>query len=349
MLNPCEEALKKHIQTDGSISLGAFMNHALTHPEHGYYMTRDPFGVRGDFITAPEISQLFGEMIGAWVTDIWHQMGQPEINLVECGPGRGTLMADITRVIKNTEGFSDKVNITLIETSPVLIAQQKEVLKTQKVEWVSSINQLDSEHPSIIIGNEFLDALPIEQIIRTSEGWHQRYVKFEDESFNYEWQNAEEYLVAMLPEKTQSNVIYEVSPAQHEFMLQCCDHIKRTNGVALLIDYGYAKKGHGETLQAVRKNTYAKVLRHIGETDITAHVNFAALKETVEHQNLACEKIITQAEFLQNLGIEIRAQMLMHKKDISEDVKRLISPEQMGDLFKVFCSHNGNQIKPAGF
>ncbi len=315
------------------MKLGAFMQRAIEE----YYAGADPFGKQGDFITAPEISQMFGEMIGIWITDLWMQMGKPEINIIEFGPGRGTLMSDILRVISK----SINVRTYLIENSQNLIETQKAALSAYDINWVNGLNDIENKNPSIIIGNEFLDALPIEQLMRTDKGWQMRMV----EEGGYKWGDAEEELKTFLPPKTESNVVYEVSPERINLIKNCQTFLNRSNGAGLFIDYGYTKSHHGDTLQAVKNHEYVDVFKNAGQADITSHVDFDALARIIDLP----KQINNQGLFLKNLGIEHRAGVLSQKKDVSADLNRLISAKEMGDLFKVLCFYKGENIKLAGF
>lgn len=315
------------------MKLSAFVQRAIKE----YYAGADPFGKQGDFITAPEISQMFGEMIGVWITDIWLQTGSPAINIIEFGPGRGTLMSDILRVTSK----SIPAEIYLIETSQNLINTQKQMLSEYTVNWVDSLSDIETQKPSIILGNEFLDALPIEQLMRTDKGWQMRMV----EEGGYSWKPAEKELTELLPPKTESNVIYEISPARIDFIKTCEEHINNCGGAGLFIDYGYTRSHHGDTLQAIKNHEYVDVIENAGKADITSHVDFDALTREIELP----KHINNQRLFLQSLGIEQRATILSKQKDVSADLNRLVSHKEMGDLFKVLCFYKGEDIKPSGF
>ena len=351
-LNNLEMFIAKQIELNGSMPLGEFMSIAMTHPEYGYYTNSYPIGVDGDFITAPEISQMFGEMIGAWIIDVWIQMGSPELNLIECGAGHGTLMTDIMRVGEKVPKFSDLVHIYIIEMQGNMRAKQKSKLRSYKVSWYEAINEIKADKPSIIIGNEFLDALPIEQLKRGSNGWQQRFVDFDGSGFKFIWKEADKNLLEFLPDKTQSNQIYEISKVQIGFIKESSRLIEKSGGAALFIDYGHNKSNYGETLQAVKKHKYSDILKDIGQSDITSHVDFAAFKRNIP-SDIISPCIATQRNFLLSLGIEHRANALIHSNtdmeaSIKKQLERLISKDQMGDLFKVMCFYNGD-IHPCGF
>ena len=330
------------------MTLGRFMEQALAHPEYGYYVTRDPLGRDGDFTTAPEISQVFGELIGAWAMDMWTQMGRPErFDLVECGPGRGTLMADMMRVGKLLPGFKEAARIYFIETSPVLREKQKAAMEGHEVRWCDDLRALGGDAPKIIIANEFLDALPVEQLKRGEDGWQQCYVACGPDGFAFEWGAPEEGITEYLPDKTESQQVYEVSPARLGFLGGCAQSLV-SGGAALFIDYGYTVSHHGDTVQAVRAHKFGDVLKQVGESDVTAHVDFAAL----EHEGLHKTPVVTQGTFLRNLGIEQRMTALKAAapdSTIEDDVNRLIARDQMGELFKVVCFYKDEKLQPAGF
>ncbi len=338
MQNPLEKILIDQINAHGPLSLGRFMGSALGHPDYGYYMTRDPFGVEGDFTTAPEISQMFGEMIGAWVVDTWRQFGEPQLNLVECGPGRGTLMADILRVASKVEGFLSATSIYLMEMSPVLKQAQKSALHQYDVTWVNQLDDVQGSVPCIVIGNEFLDALPVEHLTRTEQGWKQAFVGFNEDRFEQVLQKPESGLVDILPSKTESHQTYEVSPERNAFIDQCSSRIAQDGGAGLFVDYGYIRRYHGNTIQAVRAHKKVDVYQNVGLCDITAHVDFDALCD-IAQKHCSVSPVITQREFLRHIGIEHRAKVLRKVAQSSDDIdvalKRLIDVDQMGDLFKV--------------
>lgn len=353
--NKLSEIITKHIKQNGPMPLGKFIEYAMTHPEYGYYTNNDPLGSAGDFTTAPEISQIFGELIGAWAVDVWMQLGQPDFNLVECGPGRGTLMADIMRIGSNVKGFTECANIHLIETQSVLRDKQKGSLSTYNVTWHENLSGMQSDRPCIITGNEFLDALPIEQLVRDSNGWNQKAVALDDETqaFIFSNINADKDLTVLLPPKTESNQTYEVSPARMRFMEGCAEMVSSHGGAALFIDYGHSQSHYGDTLQAVKDHRFSDVLNNIGGSDITSHVDFDALCRCIGAFDVATMPITPQGRFLQMLGVNERAEALtvhnMDKKgDIMQGVNRLTAKEQMGDLFKVMCFYNGS-IRPCGF
>ncbi|MDH5722367.1 MAG: SAM-dependent methyltransferase [Alphaproteobacteria bacterium] len=357
MLSSIEDVLRNKIKKGGAIDLAEFINIALYHPEFGYYMTRDPFGVDGDFITAPEVSQMFGEMLGVWLADIWMQMGKPKrIVLLECGPGRGTLMADILRATGNIVGFHEALHIKMLECSPVLMSKQKKALSFfKKVEWIDSLKMLEDKYPILVIGNEFLDAFPVQHYRRKNGKTQKRVVVMDGDDFITDWHDTEY--------ECPAGVIMEVSLAQENFIDACLKLLKKASGACLFIDYGYFNVKFGETLQILNKHKKVGLFDYIGQSDITAHVNFGELKERVQNSGAIWHGGVTQSDFLTSLGIELRAEALKKTAlknlpikdaqqkiiEIDRDLNRLIDTKEMGELFKAVCFSFGLSINPAGF
>lgn len=356
-----EVIIKSWIAANGPMDMGAFMNYALGHPEHGYYMKQDPFGASGDFTTAPEISQMFGEMIGAWAADAWHKIGAPPgFILLECGPGRGTLMADILRAARHVPGFHEAAQIHLLEMSPVLRELQKTALSAFKVEWHETLASVLQDIPIIIIANEFMDALPIRQLQKHGGQWHERVLRLDLENNNLVigLAPASPALVSDIPHQIANEAegtIFEVAPARAAFMMNMCGHIKKSSGAALIIDYGHARRGAGDTLQALYKHQFTDVLSYIGDADITAHVDFGALSNIAVKSGVSVYGPVSQAHFLKSVGIDIRAAALQknadmkQKKDIESALHRLTDSSQMGGLFKVMGVASHADIKLSGF
>ncbi len=333
LANPLESIIRELITYNGSLSVAAYWSLCLSHPQHGYYMNRDPLGVQGDFTTAPEISQLFGEMIGIWIAEQWQGMGSPEaFYLVECGPGRGTLMADILCVAKIIPDFLKAMQIHLIEMSPSLRAKQGEILKGHQLVWHDDLSTLPNNAPTIFIGNEFLDALPIHQYVFQDGQWFERMVGL-DVYKNLSWGLFPSGMDVNKP--TETGAVLEISPAREDFVAEISTRIKAQGGAGLLIDYGHDQSGYGDTLQAVKGHQYADVLKDCGTADITSHVDFGRLSEIVQKENLSVQ-LSGQGEFLKRLGIQIRAEQLAQKSDsILSGLYRLIDDTEMGKLFRV--------------
>ena len=334
MANPSSSKLLdlilRQIRVAGPLSVAAYMDLCLAHHEFGYYRRKDPLGVKGDFTTAPEISQLFGEMIGLWVVDAWQRLGSPpSIILCELGPGRGTLMQDISRIIGKLPELKQALSIHLIETSDVLIEKQK--VQVPDAIFHASLQSLPTEVPVIFIGNEFLDALPFRQLIKTKDGWHERVIGDQEGKLVFGIGGA--VPANNLPEAEEGS-IFEFSPFRENVWADICERIKSQKGAALMIDYGYSDPQTLNTFQAVQNHQYANVLENPGEQDLTSHVDFAALARIAGDARIA-----TQADFLKSMGIEVRAQRLAtanpdQANDIYGGLHRLIDAEQMGTLFK---------------
>ncbi len=340
---------------EGPISIARYMEACLTHPEFGYYLTRDPLGAEGDFITAPEISQMFGEMVGLWIVDCWKKMGRPvPVQLVELGPGRGTLMADIVRTLKISPGLKTAAQIHLVEASPVLAVSQAERLEA---EWHPNLSSVPSG-PFILIANEFFDALPIHQFQKTEAGWKEIFVGLRDASFATELVTPSDTL-DRLPGKLQNNALpgqfAEIAPAALDLCETIGARISVDGGVALIIDYGYAEEGYGETLQAVRNHQFSGVFDDPGQADLTAHVNFAALKRSLSVSGAAVWGPTTQGKFLNRMGIKKRAERLSdaaspkQKKEIAAALHRLTAVQAMGQLFRVLAASRLAMDQPLGF
>ncbi|MEA2841624.1 MAG: dehydrogenase [ubiquinone] 1 alpha subcomplex assembly factor 7 [Methylobacteriaceae bacterium] len=338
--------LREIIAAEGPISLGRYMGLALSHPRYGYYTTREPFGVAGDFVTAPEISQMFGELIGLWAAEVWKLGGAPApMRLVELGPGRGTLMADALRAIRKVPEVVGRIEVHLVETSPRLIEIQRARLAQYDapIEWHGGPADIPSG-PAILIANEFFDALPVQHFVRTEKGWCERLVRLDAHgklAFGLSPLSAREIGVTA-PEGS----IIEISPKAREIVSALAGRIAGNGGALLLIDYGYADTQAGETLQGVRNHGFVDPLEAPGECDLTAHVDFAALAREAKAADARVHGPATQAEFLLALGIVARAQILKRNATaaqaaaIDTAVSRLTdcsTPTSMGQLFKVMA------------
>ena len=359
-MNALGQRIARLIEAQGPISIAQFMTIALHDPQSGYYATRDPFGARGDFITAPEVSQMFGEMLGLWIAQSWHDQGKPEARLVELGPGRGTLMSDALRVIRQLmPEFLTKVEIVLVENSPALTAIQKEALAASgaNIRWIAQFDDALADKPLFLLANEFFDALPIRQFVKTERGWCERMVVARDGALDFAL-SPEAISNAALPANRDGAPVggfYETSPASTAIVEQIAEIIARKGGAALIVDYGYdANAGFGETLQAVAAHKYANVLEAPGDADLSAHVDFAALAQTAREAGAAPFGPVPQGEFLEALGIVQRAATLARGKlgsnpEIDAQLERLILPDQMGTLFKALAILPAHARTPAGF
>lgn len=345
-----------HIRDCGGISLAEYIQMAAS----AYYAGSTPFGRTGDFTTAPEISQLFGEMIGLWCADLWMQAGKPaRVMLAELGPGRGTLMADILRTARNWPEFHAALSVHLVEASPQLRAAQASALGDAVCAWHEGVEGLPRGDFSLILANEFFDALPIRQFVRRGGAWRERFVVWDAaaEALAFDCREAPDaaaHVPAHLSAAPEGS-IFEPSPQSTAIAAQMAAHIAESGGACLVIDYGHIKTAIGDTLQAVSKHQYADVLENPGGQDITAHVDFDALGLAAAAR-AEVFPAITQGHFLNALGISLRAQKLaeqaapQQRAQIPLDVHRLTASSAMGDLFKVLCwVQKGSGLTPAGF
>lgn len=347
-MNALEREIRALIETQGPISVSRYMALCLAHPEYGYYTARDPFGTDGDFTTAPEISQMFGELIGVWCAEVWRLMGSPaRVALVEVGPGRGTLMKDALRAAKVMPGFLNAVELHLVETSPVLQEKQREALRgvVPSIAWHGETLTLP-DVPLIAIGNEFVDALPVEQFEKKAGRWHERKIGLgADGAFCFGLDPAPLPDFEMrLPRRltpAPNGAIFE----QRELasISKILPRIAKNGGAALFVDYGHAESNFGDTLQAVSGHDYAEPLEAPGEVDLTSQVDFEALA-ALANNNVRAIGATTQHDFLTQLGIEARAEILQRnakpemRDEIGTTLTRLIGPTPgMGELFKALA------------
>jgi NADH dehydrogenase [ubiquinone] 1 alpha subcomplex assembly factor 7 len=360
---PLEIDIRRRIAAAGPMPVGEYMALCLGDPTHGYYMTRDPLGARGDFITAPEISQMFGELIGLWMAAVWKQMGAPDrIGIVELGPGRGTLMNDALRALQVMPGFRDALTLHLVEISPVLRAQQERTLNALpiSVAWHAALEEVP-KGPAIVVANEFFDALPINQAVKIDGGWHERQIGI-DANGNLAFTVAREPLPQfeqLLPPSVRETPELSIFEWRADTVaMELGRRIVDDGGAALVIDYGHAESATGETLQAVGQHAYANPLTAPGTIDLTAHVDFQALALAVEAMGANAFAPIEQSQFLRRLGIETRAAALKAKAkspaaaaDIDSGLARLIGRSRagMGALFKVAAFAHRSLGVPPGF
>ncbi|NKB19522.1 MAG: class I SAM-dependent methyltransferase [Alphaproteobacteria bacterium] len=337
------------------------MEIALGDPDHGYYRTRDPLGATGDFVTSPEISQVFGEIIGLWCAVAWQNIGSPKkINLVELGPGRGTLMADILRTVRNVmPSFADAIEVHMVETGAVLREQQQKTLNDYNVSWHDRF-EMTPAGPLLIIANEFFDALPIDQYIKTDKGWQERRVTMDRDQDKLMFGEggpspAKDVYVPDDLKPSPVSSVFERSIVGEQIVGDIAKRIATGGGAALIIDYGHVRHGVGDTLQAIKSHKYHDPLTDIGEADLTTHVDFAALAKAAEAEGTLIHGPIFQGEFLTALGIEQRTAALTAKalpdqaKGIISGSRRLIASDDMGTLFKVMALMSGSDTVPAGF
>ncbi|HET7083712.1 MAG TPA: SAM-dependent methyltransferase [Rhizomicrobium sp.] len=341
------------IEAQGPMSVAQFMTISLLDPQDGYYATRDPLGAGGDFTTAPEISQMFGEMIGLWLVQSWADQGCPKNpRLVELGPGRGTLMADILRTAKVAPEFLENLEVVLIEASPALQQIQADRLRgpdngimAADISWQAQFDDSLNDRPLFLVANEFFDALPLRQYVRTARGWCERMVTvLNDElSFALAPVPAPRAAIPVDREQAPDGGVYETSPAATALAEEIARIITAKGGAALVMDYGYTSaSGFSETLQAVSGHRFADALAEPGDDDLSAHVDFAALAEAGRRGGANVFGPVTQGLFLANIGITERAEQLMKSNPESAQTllsatERLIGNDQMGTLFKALA------------
>jgi len=349
----------RHIRRQGPISVAAFMAMALHDPRAGYYARHDPLGRTGDFITAPEISQIFGELVGLWVADLWQRLGRPDpVVLAELGPGRGTLMADLLRAAATVPGFRRALRLYLIEASPLLRAEQQHRLAAADPRFVDSIEALPPA-PLLLLANEFLDALPIRQLVRGHLEWGERLVGLDAEDRLAFVEGPESPALTLLfPAALRAlppGSIVEICPAAAALAAALGERFACSPGAALVIDYGYFPSRPGPTLSALRHHQPVGVLDNPGDADLSAHVDFAALAEATRAAGAAIWGPVPQGRFLAALGAETRLGALSARAGpeqqalLESGVRRLIDPAEMGTLFKAMAATSPGLPAPAGF
>jgi len=352
-MTPLEALLIRRVKAAGPIRLADYMAECLLHPEHGYYTTNDPFGAGGDFTTAPEISQMFGELIGLCLAQSWLDQGAPSpFTLAELGPGRGTLMADLLRATTAVPGFHAAAQVTLIEASPRLRARQRAALGSHPARWLDTVDALP-EAPLFLIANEFFDALPIRQFTRDPAGWCETMVGLKGGALAFGLAPATP-LAALEPRlaDTAPGERIEVCPAAPPIIAAIARLITAHGGAALIIDYG-GWHSRGDTFQALRGHAYADPLAAPGAADLTAHVDFEALAQAAPP--CATAGPIPQGTLLTRLGIVARAARLAQNlsgtalENHHAATRRLTDPQEMGTLFKALALHPPGSPAPPGF
>jgi SAM-dependent MidA family methyltransferase len=336
------------------------MELCLTHPEHGYYVSRDPLGREGDFTTAPEVSQMFGELLGLWAASVWRALDSPPmLRLVELGPGRGTMMADALRAVRVLPPMYQGLHVHLVEINPVLREKQSATLSgVRNIFWHQSIDEVP-EGPAVILANEYFDVLPIHQVVRRETGWHERVVDI-DASGKLLFGAAPEPLPrfeVLLPPLLRAapvGAVFEWRPDAE--MMKIATRVREQNGAALIIDYGHLRSDAGDTFQAIARHSFTDPLKNPGQADVTAHVDFQALARAAEDIGARVHGPVTQGEFLKRLGIDTRAATLTAKAtpevsaDIAAALKRLTDSGRggMGSMFKVMAVTGPNLAVVAG-
>jgi NADH dehydrogenase [ubiquinone] 1 alpha subcomplex assembly factor 7 len=344
-----KDKLAEHIRENGPLTVAEFMGACLYDPEDGYYATRPNIGgADADFLTAPEASQMFGELVGLWCAHEWDALGKPAFNWIELGPGRGVLMQDALRATQRIEGMHDAASITLVETSEPLKEEQAE--HVSQAEWVPRIEDAPPG-PCLVIANEFFDCLPIRQFVLGEDGWHEKLVGLDEaEQLTFG-------LSAAIPapdSEDEIGTVREIAPGLESLIYDIERRLHEAPGRVLIIDYGYAEPEGADTLQALRNHRKVDPIESPGEADLTAHVDFARIAQLAADANLNVHGPITQGAFLRGLGIELRADTLAranpsHTERLKRELHRLTHADEMGALFKVLCLSSPNLPPPAGF
>jgi len=336
-------------------TLDNFIEESLYNKKTGYYMKKNPFGKGGDFITAPDISILFSEMIAIWVISFWEKLNCPkQFNLIELGAGNGEMMRILLSTFSKFPEFQNSCRINILEKSKLLQQIQKATIKGKKIKWLNSLNELNNL-PCIFIANEFFDALPIKQFLKKEKKWYERHVKFthnkklEFLDIPFDMQKFEQQIKFKISYKQK---FIEYSPLATKYLKTIINKIKLNNGGILIIDYAYFEKEMKNTLQAVSKHQYCDVLKNFGNSDITYNLSFNLINKIIKKLGLCSSLSTTQKKFLTKLGILERAEILSknmpfsEKADIYFRIKRLIDESQMGHLFKVmFITNHNNKFK----
>ena len=341
-----------------NLSLDEFINLSLYDKKIGYYMKKNPFGEKGDFITAPNISRLFSEMIAIWIISFWQSLGSPKkFYLIELGSGNGEMIRILIESFQNFPIFNKSYNIIIHEKSPLMIKIQKKKLSKEKITWTSKIPKIN-KYPCIFIANEFFDAIPIKQFRKDGDIWFEKFVniKNRNKAFYFEKKADLKKIESKLKFKlSQDQNFIEFSQIGLDYLKKISQMIKKNSGGLLLIDYGYTGKKMKKTLQAISNHKFANILKDIGNVDITHNISFNLFKRFINKQDGLENIITTQKNFLINMGIKKRAEILsknknfIKKADIYYRLKRLIDDKQMGSLFKVMLIKNKKNKFKLGF
>ena len=332
------------IVRNNNLPLDQFINLALYDKNNGYYMKKNPFGKSGDFITAPNITRLFSEIIAVWALTFWKSIGSPnQFNLLELGAGNGEMMKVIDETLVNFPDCYNACNFIIHEKSDFLINEQKKNLDSKKFSWLTSLEKINT-NPTIFLANEFFDAIPIKQFFKTKHGWTERFVNLSDPKkakFKEEKIDIEEIERNLNFRISKNQNIIEYSPEGFEYLKVVCNLIQKNDGGMLIIDYGYAESKMRETLQAINNHKYSNILENIGDSDITYNINFFSFEQFINQFNEVNSIFTNQKNFLTRMGITQRAEMISKnlafskKTDLFYRIKRLIDEKQMGELFKV--------------
>lgn len=348
-----EAKLRAEIAAGGPLTVAQYMTACLWDSQWGYYATRPQLGADGDFVTAPMVSQMFGELIGLWMARTWEALGRPRrVRLVEVGPGDGTLFSDLLRAARVLPGFLDAADLWLVEVSQPLRRRQEERLSAAGVtaSWAANLQEVPAGAPILLVANEVLDCLPARQFVRTQRGWAERVVGLDAAgalAFG---------LAVTAPREVaaEPGQVLEVSLAQEAFGMQVGALMARDGGAALLIDYGRAEPGFGDTLQALRRHRKVDPLDAPGEADLTIHADFPAVLRAARTAGAATSAVVGQGEWLARMGMTQRAAALARSRPdqadaLARQLRRLTSPDQMGELFKVAAIHAPADLAVAPF
>ena len=348
------DRLAAQIRENGPLTVAQFMTACLHDPQDGYYATRPALGEDGDFITAPLVSQMFGELIGLWLVQTWIDLGQPApFRLVEMGPGDGTLMSDLLRAARVAPDFLAAADTWLVEVSEPLRTRQAERLTGHAIGWAASLSEVPEGAPVLLVANELLDCLAPRQFVRTARAWTERLVDVDGEG-RLAWAlgGAMPFPAPAGAPDPAPGAVLEICPAQQALGAELGARLAADGGAALLIDYGRAEPGYGDTLQALSRHRKVDVLTTAGQADLTVHADFPAVIAAGRAAGAAAPPVLTQGEFLMRLGVVARAEALAaarpdHADQIERQLLRLIAPDQMGELFKVACLCQSGFAPPA--
>ena len=358
--SPLLSEIRKLIKSSGPMPVWRYMELCLMHPEHGYYVSRDPLGREGDFTTAPEVSQMFGELLGLWAASVWRAIGQPPLlRLIELGPGRGTMMLDALRALRVLPPLYQSLTIHMVEVNPVLREKQRATLGgVRNVTWHDSIDDV-LDGPAVIFANEFFDVLPVHQMVKQENGWHERTVELDNNEklvFAYAPEPTPRFEVLLPPLVRAAPVgaVFEWRPDRE--LMKIARRVREQDGAAVIIDYGHLRSDAGDTFQAIARHSFTDPLKNPGQADVTAHVDFQALARAAEDLGARVHGPVTQGDFLTRLGIETRAATLKAKAtpevaaDIDGALKRLTDSGRggMGSMFKVLGISQPDLISLAG-
>ena len=346
------------IKRNLKIPLDKFINYCLYDKTNGYYMNKDPFGIGGDFTTAPNISRLFSEMMAIWSIKYWESLGSPKkFNLIELGAGNGEMMKVMIESFKKFPSFINACNIIIHEKSPKLIKRQKNNIKFKNIKWMANLKKINNL-PSIFLANEFFDATPIKQFLKNENIWFERFVHI-DSGKKLSFIN-KKINIKLIEKKINFKIsekqnFIEYSPLGLRYLTDIFKFIRKNKGGLLIIDYGYFSEKMKDTLQAIYKQKYSNVLTNIGKSDITYNINFYLIKKIAKNFKKLSTNLTSQKKFLTNLGIQYRAEIISKNKTFTEKadifyrLKRLTNEKEMGDLFKVMLIKNLDNDFQIGF